>query len=235
MGREVFRFCVNVVLFVCFIAFGIAHDIKTGRIEISPTWNPWKPLDLTLANTPVQNWKINRAKENSAQCFAALSQVSKITSFPDFTPSPTCGIVGGVEVTGIGAVQLDPFKTRCALAMELYLWEQNSVRPAAHEILGTDLKKLEHFGSYSCRKIAGSRRWSKHARAEAIDIAGFHLADGRHVTLLTGWNGKADERKFLRRIRDGACERFGGVLSPDYNAAHADHFHFDFSRWGFCR
>jgi len=100
-------------------------------------------------------------------------------------------------VAGIGAVQLDPFKTRCALAMELYLWEQNSVRPAAHE--------------------------------------GFHLADGRHVTLLTGWNGKADERKFLRRIRDGACERFGGVLSPDYNAAHADHFHFDFSRWGFCR
>jgi len=140
-----------------------------------------------------------------------------------------------VMVASIGAVQLDPFKTRCALAMELYLWEQNSVRPAARNLFGSDLREIEHFGSYSCRKIAGSRRWSKHARAEAIDIAGFRLANGRHITLLRGWNGKDDERAFLRRIRDGACERFGGVLSPDYNAAHADHFHFDFSRWGFCR
>jgi len=235
MGREVFRFCVNVVLFVCFIAFGIAHDIKTGRIEISPTWNPWKPLDLTLADSPVQNWKINRAKANPVQCFAALSQVSTITSFPDFEPSSTCSILGGVEIASVGTVQLSPFKTRCASAMELFLWEQNSVRPAAKKILGSELREIEHFGSYSCRKIAGSNSWSKHARAEAIDIAGFRLTNGRRVTLLKGWNGQPDEQKFLRRIRDGACERFGGVLSPDYNAAHADHFHFDFSRWGFCK
>jgi len=217
------------------MAFGIAHDMKTGRIEISPAWNPWLPLDLTLAQTPVQRWKLRRAKETPTQCFAALTKVSTITSLPDFTPSPTCGIIGGVTVASLGGVQLDPLKTRCALAMELYLWEQNSVRPAAQEIFGADLRELEHFGSYSCRKIAGSRLWSKHARAEAIDIAGFRLANGRHITLLRGWNGKDDERAFLRRIRDGACERFGGVLSPDYNAAHADHFHFDFSRWGFCR
>lgn len=235
MGRGLLRFSVNILLFACFIAFGIAHDIKTGRIDIAPAWNPWEPLDLTLAETRVQRWKIRRAKNNPAQCFAALSQVSSVTSFPDFKPSTTCGIKGGVEVASLGAVQLDPFKTRCALAIELYLWEQNAVRPAARDILGSDLRKLEHFGSYSCRKIAGSRRWSKHARAEAIDIAGFRLANGRHITLLRGWNGRPDERKFLRRIRDGACERFGGVLSPDYNAAHADHFHFDFSRWGFCR
>ena len=29
------------------------------------------------------------------------------------------------------------------------------------------------------------------------------------------------------RARDAACEVFGTVLSPDYNAAHADHFHLD--------
>ncbi len=235
MGREVFRFFINVTLFMCFVAFGIAHDIKTGRIEIADARNPWLPLDLTLADTRVQRWKIGRAKANPAHCRAALAPVSVATSLPDFMPSPTCSIAGGVTLASLGSVQLDPVKTRCALAMELYLWEQNSVRPAARELLGSDLRELEHFGSYSCRKIAGTRRWSKHARAEAIDIAGFRLANGRHITLLQGWNGKDDERAFLRRIRDGACERFGGVLSPDYNAAHADHFHFDFSRWGFCR
>ena len=235
MGRGLLRFFINVMLFVCFIAFGIAHDIKTGRIEIAEAWNPWLPLDLTVADTSVQRWKVRRAKANPAQCRAALAKVSSITTLADITTSPTCGIEGGVILAGLGTARLDPLKTRCAMAMELFLWEQNSVRPAAQEILGTDLRTLEHFGSYSCRKIAGSRRWSKHARAEAIDIAGFRMANGRHITLLRGWNGKDDERAFLRRIRDGACERFGGVLSPDYNAAHADHFHFDFSRWGFCR
>ena len=32
---------------------------------------------------------------------------------------------------------------------------------------------------------------------------------------------------FLREVRDGACDLFATVLSPDYNAAHADHFHLD--------
>ena len=28
-------------------------------------------------------------------------------------------------------------------------------------------------------------------------------------------------------LRDGACGLFATVLSPDYNAAHRDHFHLD--------
>ncbi|MDP1909506.1 MAG: extensin family protein, partial [Hyphomicrobium sp.] len=28
-------------------------------------------------------------------------------------------------------------------------------------------------------------------------------------------------------VRDGACRLFSTTLSPDYNAAHADHLHFD--------
>ena len=235
MGRGLCRFFINILLFGCFIAFGIAHDIKTGRIPVAAEWNPWTPLDLTLRDTKVQSWKVARARANPDHCRAALSRVASASTLPDFTPSPTCSIKGGVILASLGAARLEPLKTRCALAMDLYLWEQNSVRPAARDIFGTDLRRIDHFGSYSCRKIAGSRYWSKHARAEAIDIAGFRLANGRHITLLSGWDGKADERAFLRRIRDGACDYFGGVLSPDYNAAHADHFHFDFSRWNFCR
>ena len=235
MRRYIFPFLINTALFACFIGFGIAHDIKTGRIEVAAEWNPWRPLDLTLPDSPVQAWKVSRARADPAQCVAAMARVASVSALPDFTPSATCGIEGGVVLAGLGAARLDRLKTRCALAMDLFRWEQESVRPAVREIFGTDLRRIEHFGSYSCRRIAGSRRWSRHARAEAIDIAGFHLADGQHVTLLRGWEGSAKERSFLRRVRDGACAVFGGVLSPDYNAAHADHFHFDFSPWGFCR
>ena len=76
---------------------------------------------------------------------------------------------------------------------------------------------------------------SQHATANAIDVAGFRLADGRRITLTGGWDGKPAEQAFLRDLRDGACGLFKGVLSPDYNAAHHDHFHLDMGPFGVCR
>jgi len=42
----------------------------------------------------------------------------------------------------------------------------------------------------------------------------------------------------LQAVRGGACGYFTTVLSPDYNAAHADHFHLDQAKrlggWGAC-
>ena len=51
------------------------------------------------------------------------------------------------------------------------------------------------------------------------------------------WSGgTADQKRFLRIVHDSACKRFGTVLSPDYNAAHTDHFHLEAGRpGGFCR
>ena len=53
------------------------------------------------------------------------------------------------------------------------------------------------------------------------------LADGTRVSVLGDWNGDPARAAFLRDARASACELFGTVLSPDYNAAHADHFHLD--------
>jgi hypothetical protein len=43
------------------------------------------------------------------------------------------------------------------------------------------------------------------------------------------------EAKFLREVRDGACEVFHGVLGPEFNAAHRSHFHLDMGRHKVCR
>jgi hypothetical protein len=77
---------------------------------------------------------------------------------------------------------------------------------------------------------------SAHARAEAIDIAAFVLADGRRVSVLGDWqDGDARERQFLRVVHASACKRFGTVLGPDYNAAHRNHFHVELGGGSFCR
>ena len=99
--------------------------------------------------------------------------------------------------------------------------------------------QIEHLGSYSCRRLYGRGEgpWSQHATGNAIDIAGFVLADGRRISVLHDWSGSDGEAQFLHRARDGACGAFATVLSPDYNAAHRDHLHLDMGgNWsGLCR
>ncbi|BCB71988.1 hypothetical protein HME01_26950 [Vreelandella aquamarina] len=41
--------------------------------------------------------------------------------------------------------------------------------------------------------------------------------------------------ELLRAARDGACDTFGNVLGPEYNAAHADHFHLGMRGFRLCR
>jgi hypothetical protein len=92
------------------------------------------------------------------------------------------------------------------------------------------------MGSFSCRNVAGTARRSAHATAEAIDVAAFVLADGRRIAVREGWSGGSPaEREFLRLIHTSACRRFGTVLGPAYNQAHADHLHVELGGGGFCR
>jgi hypothetical protein len=116
----------------------------------------------------------------------------------------------------------------CPLANAFAEWARYGVDRAARQMLGSPLVRIETMGSYSCRTVAGTSRLSAHARAEAIDVGAFVLADGRRISLTGGWSGSnPDERRFLRTVHQSACKRFGTVLGPDYNAAHHDHLHID--------
>jgi hypothetical protein len=77
-------------------------------------------------------------------------------------------------------------------------------------------------------------RLSQHATANAIDISTFTFEDGSTASALKDWD-KGDNGEFLRAAHRGACRFFNGALSPDYNAAHANHFHFDMGWWKVCR
>lgn len=86
---------------------------------------------------------------------------------------------------------------------------------------------------------AGNR--SRHATANALDIAGFTLANGKYIAVLRQWQAleaasvAGPEALFLREAHRGACRYFKGVLGPDYNAVHSDHFHLETGGYGMCR
>ena len=58
---------------------------------------------------------------------------------------------------------------------------------------------------------------------------------GKLVSLKQQWQGSQPEAEFLKKVRDGACDYFNVVLSPDYNADHHDHLHVDMGWYRTCR
>ena len=176
------------------------------------------------------------------QCLAALDTARvRYAALPDRVYAPGCQAVGAVRIDGVsgdrGAFRLSGLgPVACPLAQAFAGWARFGVDRAARQMLGSGLARIETMGSYACRPVAGRGRMSAHARAEAIDIGGFVLEDGRRISVKAGWNGASDqERAFLRTVHASACKRFGTVLGPAYNAAHNDHFHVEMGNGSFCR
>jgi hypothetical protein len=77
---------------------------------------------------------------------------------------------------------------------------------------------------------AGTSHISEHAFGNALDIAGFILADGHKISVQDGWHGTPEEQGFLHDVQLYACETFSTVLSPGYNPEHYNHIHVDLMR-----
>ncbi|WP_421933261.1 extensin family protein [Phenylobacterium sp.] len=125
----------------------------------------------------------------------------------------------------------------CKEALAVSIWERQVVQPAAFEVLGEAVTAIDNYGSYSCRRIYGQAEGpiSEHASANALDVAGFKLANGEVISVLKDWNDPGPKGQFLHRVRDGGCRVFITVLSPDYNAQHANHFHLDMGGSPLCQ
>lgn len=187
----------------------------------------------TLAFTP---------RPEVQQCMAQLSsEKARFSPLPDQYYGAGCSTLGTVQLASLRSDRSDLALTNigpvtCPLAETFAGWARYGVDRAAQQILGSPLVRIETMGSYSCRNIAGTDRLSGHATANAIDVSGFVLADGRRITVAGDWTKGSDQtRRFLETIHSSACKRFGTVLGPAYNAAHHNHLHLELSSQAFCR
>ena len=176
------------------------------------------------------------------QCLSQLGTTgASFALLPDRTFSSGCRNIGTVRLANLRAdtaqmslANLGP--VTCSVANQFAGWARYGVDRAALQILGSRVATIQTFGSYSCRTVAGSSRLSGHATANAIDVSGFVLEDGRRITVLDDWDGgTAEERRFLRVVQASACKRFGTTLGPHYNAAHKNHLHLEADGADFCR
>jgi hypothetical protein len=182
--------------------------------------------------------RLTQAMRDPGQCQAILREEGvAFTPARDQADGEFC-LVANAVLLGPTPVRMSPARTMmsCPLAAGLVLWSRHSVEPAARELLGAGLAQVDHYGVYACRRVNGQSegRPSAHARAEALDVAGFRLTDGRRVGVEADWGRGGPEAAFLHRVRDDACRVFGSVLSPDYNALHHNHLHLEAGGRGPC-
>lgn len=205
----------------------------SGCLEIPRSSKPQPARQQTAWMSP---------RPEARQCLANLGATqANFTPLPDRNFGAGCSNVGTVRLAALQSdsamLQLSNLgPVKCGMAEAFAGWARFGADRAALQILGSRLIKIETFGSYSCRNVAGSNRRSGHATANAIDVSAFILADGRRVSVLDDWsNGTPAERRFLRVVHQSACKRFGTTLGPAYNAAHQNHFHLEADGANFCR
>ena len=193
---------------------------------------PWTDLDLGQPIGLFTGRKLAGLTGDAGRCKALLdwAGVEYVAMKPG--GSGQCRYTDAVRLRSQrDAIALSPASVApsCPVVAALKLWEWQVVQPAAQRIYGERVARIRHFGSYSCRRIYGRSQgdFSEHATADALDVSAFVLADGRQVSVLNDWKGTGKDADFLRAVRDGACDLFSTVLSPDYNKAHRDHFHLD--------
>ncbi|QJQ94557.1 MULTISPECIES: extensin family protein [Halomonadaceae] len=209
--------------------------------EIPRHWHPWEPLTVDDPLTPITKWKLTQLADDREGCLAALDTAPggelSYTPLADYTPVESCPLENVVRMQSSEVSFNSSFVASCPLALAWVIFERQRLQPAAQEVFGSRVSRVEHYGSFACRNIyhrEGGRR-SEHATAEALDVAAFRLANGRRIVLLNHWHEDGEAGEFLRLARDGACDIFGNVLGPDYNQAHADHFHFGMRGFRTCR
>ena len=193
---------------------------------------PWTDLDLAQPIGLFTGRKLAALTGDTGACKALLDRAG--VDYVALKPggADQCAYADAVRLRpDEDAILLAPAAVApsCPVVAALKLWEWQVVQPAAQRIYGQPVRSIRHFGSYSCRRLYGRSQgdFSEHATADAIDIAAFQLKDGRQISVLGDWKGEGKDAFFLREVRDGACDLFSTVLSPDYNAAHKDHFHLD--------
>ncbi|MEL6234798.1 MAG: extensin family protein [Pseudomonadota bacterium] len=215
--------------------------LSVGLIFASGTmpvgWNPFSPLRLDEAPGPATRLKLRMLLATPGQCQALMEPVGN-AAIPDRQDSPQCHLRTGVRLTRLSRATLAAVETRCGIALRMWFWERD-LQSAAEDLLGSPIARIAHYSSYACRTIRTPRgpsaRMSQHATANAIDISGFTLTDGRQISLLHDWSGDGPEAAFLRAAHRLGCRWFPLVLGPDYNRFHANHFHFDAGFWSGCR
>lgn len=206
---------------------GLGEEEPEEPVEAEPEAAP-EPEPAPPAEEAVAEDRIYQTA-----CPAVISGAVVAKMLPPIAEG-VCMAQSPLEVTALNlngkTVELtSPIQTNCEMATALVDWAQD-VDAYAKAALDSALVALQTGTSYMCRaRVGGAEQFtSEHGFANAIDVVGFTLADGRSIAVKDNWlPATTPEAKLLRQSHGAACGKFTTVLGPEANADHEDHLHLD--------
>ena len=184
-------------LLLCSAMAAAGYGFYSGWLVIPERFNPWSPLDVMAPPDWLTGYKLARARSKPALCLNALVQSGmRYDRLPDRVTGPGCGFENAVRLREAGVRLGAPLALSCPMALSFFMWEKHALQPAALRHFGQPVVALEHLGSYACRNINRgegtgtntSALRSRHATADALDIAGFTLSNGKRITVAKNWH-----------------------------------------------
>ncbi|WP_262927189.1 extensin-like domain-containing protein [Phytohalomonas tamaricis] len=230
------------LFFLCvLIVGGVGLWQQWSWLNVPRQYNPFAPLDITDEPTFVTQWKLKQLGDQPERCMDVLARARDEGAIDYSVVGDTtigkCSLTDVVRVRKTGVQFNNSFLATCPLAVTWTMFERHGLQHAAQSVFGDNVTRVEHVGSFACRNIYHRKnaRLSEHATAEAFDVTGFRLADGTRIRVLNDWDDEDKKSMFLHRAFEQACGFFGNALGPEYNAAHANHFHLGMRGFMICR
>lgn len=160
----------------------------------APPPKPPLPSPAPKAPAPPPDvWQASEIADARRVCQQALASMT--AEIEELAPvkNGRCGAPAPVRLISIG--KLNPVKfvpaptISCRMLVPLKQWIAKGLQPQAARQLDSRVTRIDVMSSYSCRTRYGRKgaKMSEHAFANALDIGGFRLADGRRVSVLKHW------------------------------------------------
>jgi hypothetical protein len=209
-----------------------APSVERGRaIRSAPATIPeqFAPPQESYASFPDSAGAARTPTPPSA-CQLRLAKTAVFQALGTLVGPGDCGAPDAVQLQTIllpdqsKVAVIPPATLRCPMAEQVTEWVRNEVAPSLVEF-GPPLRVLDNFDSYECRgrNRVRAAALSEHGRADALDVRGFRLADGREL----GLTDIRVEKVWREKIRSTACARFSTVLGPGSDGYHEEHIHVD--------
>lgn len=226
----------KIVLLLGLVCTGVTPAAQTIPV---PKPNP----NASGSNAEEKPSKVETRVYQSA-CPAVLEGLAEVTLLPPISDNQ-CGERSPLEVKSISGIKLSsPAVLNCRMTTTLAKWIEDA-NTEARLIMGAEISGIVSSTSYQCRRRNNKPegKISEHGFANALDISGFSLANGKQIMLIADWpvgeakaaeepdttgnTAPSQELRFLKAVHSRACEHFMTVLGPESDPYHTDHFHLD--------
>jgi hypothetical protein len=189
------------------------------------------PMEVFAAEPDAASAAASDKPEEPSACWLRVAdRIAVIEPLPSLSGPGDCGATDVVRLEAIiqpdkSRVAMTPPATlRCSMAEALATWVRDDLTATVAQ-LGSAPRALDNYASYDCRgrnRVAGARI-SEHGLANAIDIRGVHLSNGKFAE----FTDRNLAREFREAVRKTVCSRFTTVLGPGSDGHHETHIHMD--------